>query len=133
MTGANEPHGAGARPAGYFRRLGRRLTEDLDQADAAELAQRAQASGARCAVECCRGEDVVMLGRLRSVEAASKAAEASMEAEFFDGTDTVTLVWIGRRRIAGIDAGRKLTVRGRLGDRDGHKVMYNPRYELQDS
>ena len=74
-----------------------------------------------------------MLGKLRSVETTPKAAGASMEAEFFDGTDTVTLVWIGRRRIPGIEPGRKLMVRGRVGDRDGTKVIYNPYYELQGS
>ena len=117
--------------AGYFRRLTRRLTEDLAQLDAEEMVRTAQASGARRACDCARGEEVTMLGRLRSVEACPKAANASVQAEFFDGTDPVTLVWIGRRRIPGIDPGRTLLVRGRIGDRDGRKVIYNPYYELQ--
>ncbi len=117
--------------AGYFRRLTRRLTEDLDQLDADEMAETADASGACRASDCARGDEVTMLGRLRSVEACPKAAGAAMEAEFFDGTDTVTLVWIGRRRIPGIEPGKRLTVRGRIGDRGGEKVMYNPYYELQ--
>ncbi len=119
--------------AGYFRRLTRRLTEDLDQLDADEMAETADASGACRASDCARGDEVTMLGRLRSVEACPKAAGAAMEAEFFDGTDTVTLVWIGRRRIPGIEPGKRLTVRGRIGDRGGEKVMYNPYYELQGS
>ncbi len=117
--------------AGYFRRLTRRLTEDLDQLDAQEMAETADASGACRASDCARGDEVTMLGRLRSVEACPKAAGAAMEAEFFDGTDAVTLVWIGRRRIPGIEPGKTLTVRGRIGDRGGEKVMYNPYYELQ--
>ena len=40
------------------------------------------------------------------------------------------LKWIGRNRIPGIEPGRKLTVRGRLGVKDGVKVVYNPYYEL---
>ncbi|TQF66289.1 DNA-binding protein [Rhodococcus spelaei] len=115
---------------GYFRRLTRRLTEDIDQLDAEEMANSSQASGAQRACDCSRGEEVTMLGRLRSVEACPKSSNASVEAEFFDGTDAVTLVWIGRRRIAGIEPGKKLKVRGRLGDRNGQKVIYNPYYEL---
>ncbi|MCX5042560.1 OB-fold nucleic acid binding domain-containing protein [Aldersonia sp. NBC_00410] len=116
---------------GYFRRLTRRLTEDLAERDAEEMAETAGASGAQHACDCSRGDEVTMLGRLRSVDACSKSAGASMQAEFFDGTDTVTLVWIGRRRIPGIEPGRKLMVRGRVGERDGAKVIFNPYYELQ--
>ena len=118
--------------AGYFRRLTRKLTEDIEQLDAEEMAESSEASGARRACDCARGEEVTMLGRLRSVEACSKAANATIEAEFFDGTDTVTLVWIGRRKIAGIEPGKTVLVRGRVGEREGHKIVYNPYYELRD-
>jgi hypothetical protein len=108
------------------------LTEDIDQLDAEEMAESSEASGARRACDCSRGEEVTMLGRLRSVEACSKAANANIEAEFFDGTDTVTLLWIGRRKIAGIEPGKTVLVRGRVGERDGRKIVYNPYYELRD-
>ena len=46
--------------------------------------------------------------------------------------DTVTLVWLGQRRIPGIDSGRKLRVHGRLGMlENGSKAIYNPHYEIQ--
>ena len=122
-----------AAAAGYFRRLTKRLTEDLEERDAEEMATSADASGACRASECHRGDEVTMLGRLRSVEACPKAAGASMEAEFFDGTDAVTLVWIGRRRIPGIEPGRTVKIRGRVGDRGGEKVIFNPHYELQNN
>jgi hypothetical protein len=119
--------------AGYLRRLGRRLTEDLDRLDAEEMAVTADASGACRASECCRGDEVTMLGRLRSVEMAPRCAGASLEAEFFDGTDTVTLVWMGQRRIPGIEPGKRVMVRGRVGEREGEKVIYNPYYELREA
>lgn len=117
--------------SGYFRRLSRRLTEDIDRLDAEELAETADASGACRVADCRRGEEVTMLGRLRSVEACPKAAGATVQAEFFDGTDAIDLVWIGRRRIPGIEPGRRLLVRGRIGERDGRKVIFNPYYELR--
>lgn len=117
--------------AGYFRRLARRLTTDVAELDADEISQTAEAAGARRACDCSRGEEVTVLGRLRSVEVSPKTAEASLQAELFDGTDGITLVWIGRRRIPGIEAGRTVRVRGRLAERNGAKVLYNPHYELQ--
>lgn len=118
---------------GYFRRLGRRLTEDIDRLDAEELAEVACASGATKVSDAAAGDEVTLCGRLRSVEACPKAAGASVAAEFFDGTGTVALVWIGRRKIPGIEPGREIIVHGRIGQRDGGRVIYNPRYELQDN
>ena len=57
-------------------------------------------------------------------------AAASLEAELFDGTEGVTLIWLGRRRIPGIEPGRTMRVRGRLAVREGRKVLYNPYYEI---
>ncbi|MBY6705508.1 OB-fold nucleic acid binding domain-containing protein [Rhodococcus sp. BP-241] len=117
--------------AGYFRRMARKLTEDIDQLDAEELESTSKASGAQRACDCTRGDEVTMVGRLRSVETCSKAANAIVEAEFFDGTDTISLIWIGRRKIAGIESGTQLLVRGRVGEREGRRVIYNPYYELR--
>ena len=73
-----------------------------------------------------------MVGRLRSVETNPKGCAGGVCAEFFDGSDTVTLVWLGQRRIPGIECGRTLRVRGRLGMLDnGSKAIYNPHYEIQ--
>ncbi|MFW0790392.1 OB-fold nucleic acid binding domain-containing protein [Gordonia sp. CPCC 205333] len=115
---------------GYLKRLTRKLVEDLDTADAEEIASQSRARGAQCASECSRGEEVNIHGELRSVQTCSKAAHTGVKAEFFDGTDTVLLKWLGRNRIPGIEPGRKLTVRGRLAQQDGEKVIYNPYYEL---
>ncbi|GAB2907426.1 OB-fold nucleic acid binding domain-containing protein [Rhodococcus aerolatus] len=119
--------------AGYFSRLKRRLTTDVTDLDADEMSRAAEAEGAQRACDCSRGEEVTVLGRLRSVEVCPRASAATLEAELFDGTDGVTLVWIGRRRIPGIEPGRTVRVKGRMAERDGRKVLYNPYYELQSS
>ncbi len=53
-----------------------------------------------------------------------------LEAEFNDGSGTVTLIWMGRRSIPGITAGRELIVSGRVSYVDGQRRLYNPMYEL---
>ena len=42
----------------------------------------------------------------------------------------MTLVWLGRRRIPGIEPGRTVTARGRFAAVEGKRVIYNPWYEL---
>ncbi len=117
---------------GYLRRLTRRLTEDPEKLDSEDLSEEALNTGAQRAIDCERGQEVTMVGTLRSVETNGKNCAGGVRAEFFDGSDTVTLVWLGQRRIPGIDSGCKLRVRGRLCKLDnGGKAIYNPHYELQ--
>ena len=117
---------------GFVRRITRRLTESPEERDAERLADEADLSGAQRAADCTRGQEVTMVGTLRSVETNAKGCAGGVRAELFDGTDTVTLVWLGQRRIPGIDCGRTLRVHGRLGLlENGGKAIYNPRYEIQ--
>ncbi|EHI12505.1 OB-fold nucleic acid binding domain-containing protein [Mycolicibacterium thermoresistibile] len=117
---------------GYLRRLTRRLTADPEEIDAAELTDEAENTGAQRAIDCRRGQEVTMIGTLRSVETGGKACAGGVRAELYDGTDSVMLVWLGQRRIPGIEPGRKLRVRGRVGELDnGAKAIYNPHYEIQ--
>ena len=55
----------------------------------------------------------------------------ALEAELYDGSALITLVWLGRRRIAGIEPGRAIKVVGRVGVQNKMRVMFNPRYELK--
>ncbi|HEU0191413.1 MAG TPA: OB-fold nucleic acid binding domain-containing protein [Mycobacterium sp.] len=117
---------------GYLRRLTRRLTEDPELRDVERISDEAVNTGAQRAIDCERGQEVTMVGTLRSVDANAKGCAGGVRAELFDGTDTVTLVWLGQRRIPGIDSGRTLRVHGRLGKLDGGgKAIYNPHYEIQ--
>ena len=117
---------------GFVRRLTRRLVESTEVRDAEELSGMAAGTGAHRAIDCQRGQEVTMIGTLRSVQTNAKGCSGGVRAELFDGTDTVTLVWLGQRRIPGIDSGRTLRVHGRLGMlENGSKAIYNPHYEIQ--
>ena len=54
-----------------------------------------------------------------------------LRAELGGGQDAVTIIWLGRTSIPGIEPGRAVAVEGALALRHGRKVMYNPRYELR--
>lgn len=73
---------------------------------------------------------VRLRGTLRTVTLRPRGGVPALEAELYDGTGTVTVIWLGRRTIAGVDPGRSLEVQGRIGRHDGQRIMYNPRYEL---
>lgn len=75
-------------------------------------------------------EVVRLRGTLRTVTLRPRGGVPALEAELFDGSGVITVVWLGRRRIAGISPGRSIQVQGRIGMHDGVRIIYNPRYEL---
>jgi len=113
-----------------FRRLVRRLVASEAELDAEELQRGAARSGCVLVEQCGRGRMALISGRLRTVVYTPRTTLPTLEADLYDGSDTVTLVWLGRRHIPGIEPGRQLTVRGRVAMRGERKVIYNPYYDL---
>ena len=116
---------------GRLKRALHRLTADVDEVDSAELRSETAAAGATAVNQCSVGSPVCIAGTLRAVVLRPLAGVPTLEAELYDGTGTVTLVWLGRRRIRGIDPGRTLVARGRLTRRDGKPTLFNPEYDLR--
>jgi len=114
-----------------LRGLLKRLVATPDELDAEELQRGSAASGCVPARACQRGELASVSGRLRTVVYTPRTNLPTLEADLYDGSDVVTLVWLGRRHIVGIEPGRSLTARGRIAVRDDRKVIYNPFYELE--
>jgi hypothetical protein len=69
-------------------------------------------------------------GVLRSVVLRPREGAPTVEAELYDGSGSLDLVWLGRRRIAGIEPGRRAVVEGLVCEIAGRRTMYNPGYEL---
>lgn len=44
--------------------------------------------------------------------------------------ERLRVVWLGRRRIPGVDAGTELRLEGMVTIRDGLPTIFNPRYEI---
>ena len=76
-------------------------------------------------------QQVVVSGVFRTVTLRPRGGVPALEAELDDGSGTITVVWLGRRRIAGVDPGRSVTVSGCIGRQAGVPIMFNPRYELR--
>ena len=69
-------------------------------------------------------------GVIRSVTLRPREGVPALEAELYDGSGSLDLVWLGRREISGIDPGRRVRVEGLVCVMDGRRTMFNPRYDL---
>lgn len=99
--------------------------------EARELKDNTAKAGC-CAIADARDrERVTLTGTLRTVTLRPRGGVPALEAELYDGSGMITLIWLGRRRIGAIEPGRLVKVQGRIGVQDQGRVMYNPRYELR--
>src|SRR3954451_21432389 len=115
---------------GWFSKRLHRLTCDESVLEAEELQDQVEEVGATPVSACSSRGNVCITGTIRSVTLKSLAGAPSLEAEVYDGTGSVVAIFLGRRRIAGIEIGRHIVLRARITERDGQQTIYNPRYEL---
>ncbi len=114
-------------PIGRALRWFGRSSEELASEEAVRTAQ---ASGATTVAECVDRQRATLRGRIAVLTLRPRSGTPWLEAELTDGSGTITLIWMGRREIPGLVAGRELRVSGRVSWVDGRRRMYNPYYEL---
>ena len=110
-----------------------RLASSNAELESEELQKNVRDVGA-VPIRNCEDRQVVSLtGAVATVTIHPRGGYPALEVELRDGSGAVTLVWLGRRQIPGIDPGRSLMVSGRISCHEGRRVMYNPKYELLQS
>lgn len=117
--------------SGLLRRTLARLTSTDEQLEAAELREECAESGATPIAGAPERQFVTVAGTLRAVTLRPRAGVPALEAELYDGSGSVSIVWLGRRRIPGITCGRPLKAAGLITLDEGRRVMFNPWYELR--
>jgi amino acid transporter len=109
----------------------RRLTAEREALQAEELRAEMEVRSAKPIGDCGDREVADIAGVLRSVTHRPRGPSLTMEADLWDGTGNITLVWLGRRNIPGIYPGRRIVVHGRVARIKGERTLFNPIYELQ--
>ena len=106
-----------------------------EESEAAELQDQLNREPQACSAigMCNSGEVVSLAGTVRYVTILPKDKAPSFEIELYDGSGATKIIWMGRRTIPGIVAGRRMTITGRMTNIDGNKTIYNPRYQLKPS
>ncbi len=134
-SGTGAARGGGSGAAVIRRGPLRRLSTGREALEAeevrAEISQQADTPDCIPIAETRRRELVNLTGTLRAVTLRPRGPSLTMEADLWDGTGSVTLVWLGRRDIPGIQPGRRIVVHGRLSTIKGEPTIFNPQYELR--
>jgi len=126
------PADSGDRRRGAFRRALRRLASSNEELQDEDRQRAVREAGAMPISSCGDRQVVDLCGDVASVTINPHGGQPAMEVELRDGSGSVTLIWLGRRRIPGIEPGRNIRVSGRISCMDnGQRVLFNPKYELR--
>ncbi len=108
----------------------RRLASSNAELESEELQRHVREEGAVPIQTCEDRQQVSLTGTISTVTITPRDGHPALEVQLRDGSGAVTLVWLGRRQIPGIEAGRTIKIWGRISCHEGRRVLYNPRYEL---
>jgi hypothetical protein len=81
--------------------------------------------------DCHWRERVRVRGRIRALRIQPwEGGVATLEATLVDGTGGITVIFMGRRRIAGLRLGEWMEVEGMVLESRGKLAIMNPEYSL---
>jgi RecG-like helicase len=69
-------------------------------------------------------------GRVTALRSAAKGSAPLLQVEVWDESGGVTLHFLGRREIAGLEVGAQIRAEGMVGEEDGALTILNPSYQL---
>jgi DNA/RNA endonuclease YhcR with UshA esterase domain len=107
-----------------------RLTMSPEQLDAEEMVEAAQRMGGTAIRDLADRQCATVTGAVRSIILRPSSEVPALVAELYDGTEPLTLVWLGRREIPGIHPGTVLKATGRVTRYRGVKTIFNASYQI---
>jgi RecG-like helicase len=117
---------------GPVRRFLHRMAESDEQRYAEELEAWSNAIPGTVRIRDAENRTKVKLaGVVRRITVRPLEGHESLEALLYDGTGEVTVVWMGRRSIQGLNLGTRLVVEGLLAEQRGGRRLVNPSFEFR--
>jgi RecG-like helicase len=130
VAATDSVEGSERKRSGLLKRTMHRLTASEDELESEDLRTRSKEIGATTISHCGERDTACVAGTVRSTQVDMRGGSPMLNVDLYDGTGSVTLVFLGRRKVAGIEPGRNVKATGRLTTTDGRRTMYNPSYEL---
>ena len=117
--------------AGLLSRVTARLARTESEIEASDLKQDSWRLGGTPIVDLVDRSEARVCGAVRSVTLRPRTNVPALVVEIYDGSKTLNLIWLGRRRIGGVVPGTYLSASGRVTFRHGIPTIFNPAYEIR--
>jgi hypothetical protein len=117
--------------AGLLMRVTARLARTESDLESQDLQEDTGRLGGTRIIDLVDRSEATACGAVRSVTLRPRVNVPALVVEIYDGSKTLNLIWLGRRRIGGVVPGTFLCARGRVTFQHGIPTIFNPAYEIR--
>ena len=113
-----------------LKNLRKKFSETLDDHDTKRLQGRLADLGVTPIGEAPTRVPITLAGEVQGLQVVPRAGSPSLEVTISDGTGRAIAVFTGRRRLAGLDCGRRVVIEG-VGRTERNRILVvNPSYTI---
>lgn len=115
-----------------LRSLRNKLARSIDDVEAERLRGRFAGTGLSPIGSAPHRVPMAIAGEVQALQVVPRAGSPSLEVTLDDGTGRAVAVFTGRRRLGGLDPGRRVRLDGVGRTERGRLVVVNPAYTILD-
>jgi hypothetical protein len=113
-----------------LKNLRRKLSQSMDDLEGARLQDRLRDLGVQPIAEAPTRTPVLLAGEIQGLQVVPRAGSPSLEVTISDGSGRAVAVFTGRRRLGGVDCGRRVLIEGVGRTERGRMIVLNPSYTI---
>jgi hypothetical protein len=111
-------------------KLRTKLNQTVEEIDDERLLDRCKALGSVDIIDAPLRVPVRLGGEIQGLQVVPRAGSPSLEVTIADGTGRAVAVFTGRKRLPGVDPGRRVVIEGVGRMERGRMLLVNPAYTL---
>jgi hypothetical protein len=110
--------------------LRKKFSKPIEAIEADRLKDRLADLGVTPIAAAPRRTPILVAGEIQGLQVVPRAGSPSLEVLLDDGTGRAVAVFTGRRRLGGVDCGRRILIEGVGRESGGRLLVMNPAYTI---
>lgn len=113
-----------------LKNLRKKFSQTIDDIEDERLQGRSADLGVTRIADAPTRTPIVLGGEVQGLQVVPRAGSPSLEVTIGDGTGRAVAVFTGRRRLSGVDCGRRILIEGVSREERGRILVVNPAYTI---
>lgn len=113
-----------------LKNLRKKLAQSIDDIEDERLTGRSADLGVTRIAEAPTRTPIIIGGEVQGLQVVPRAGSPSLEVTIGDGSGRAVAVFTGRRRLNGVDCGRRILIEGVGRKERGRILVVNPSYTI---
>lgn len=113
-----------------LKNLRRKLSQSIEDMEGERLQDRLADLGVQPIASAPTRTPVLLAGEVQGLQVVPRAGSPSLEVTLSDGSGRAVAVFTGRKRLGGVDPGRRVIIEGVGRTERGRMVLVNPAYTI---